>query len=161
MRKVMNMTNTSVQKNWQVGVKSLGGKILAKSCTLREENIHPMVKLAEVKPCLKIMISVKEMTFCNSVQMGEKGKYLQTKCMNSVRSCPTRWKNLRIKRLPSSTLTRTFGKLWYKNFLNVSHLVAPRNIRYMFRCTIVRSFQRANPAMLKKIIYVVSVIHRV
>ena len=30
-----------------------------------------------------------------------------------------------------------------------------------FRCTIVRSFQRANPAMLKKIIYVVSVIHRV
>ena len=31
----------------------------------------------------------------------------------------------------------------------------------MFRCTIVRSFQRANPAMLKKIIYVVSVIHRV
>ena len=32
---------------------------------------------------------------------------------------------------------------------------------YMFRCTIVRSFQRANPAMLKKNIYVVSVIHRV
>ena len=31
----------------------------------------------------------------------------------------------------------------------------------MFRCTIVRSFQRANPAMLKKNIYVVSVIHRV
>ena len=32
---------------------------------------------------------------------------------------------------------------------------------YKFRCTIVRSFQRANTAMLKKIIYVVSVIHRV
>ena len=32
---------------------------------------------------------------------------------------------------------------------------------HKFRCTIVRSFQRANPAMLKKIIYVVSVIHRV
>ena len=30
-----------------------------------------------------------------------------------------------------------------------------------FRCTIGRSFQRANPAMLKKIIYVVSVIHMV
>ena len=72
MRKVMNMTNTSVQKNWQVGVKSLGGKILAKSCTLREENLHPMVKLGEVKHCLKIMIRVKKWHFATLCKWAKK-----------------------------------------------------------------------------------------
>ena len=74
MRKVMNMTNTSVQKNWQVGVKSLGGKILAKSCTLREENLHPMVKLGEVKHCLKIMIRVKKNDILQLCANGRKRK---------------------------------------------------------------------------------------
>ena len=41
------------------------------------------------------------------------------------------WKNLRIKRLPCSTLTPSFRELWYKNFLNVSHFVAALNIRYI------------------------------
>ena len=40
-------------------------------------------------------------------------------------------KNFRIKRLPCSTLTPSFRKLWYKNFLNVSHFVAALNIRYI------------------------------
>ena len=41
------------------------------------------------------------------------------------------WKNFRIKRLPSSTLTPSFPKLWYKNFSNVSHFVAALNIRFI------------------------------
>ena len=50
--------------------------------------------------------------------------------------------------------------LWLDSLSLVLLSLAPLSL-YRFRCTIVHSFQRANPAMLKKIIYVVSVIHRV
>ena len=91
--------------------KKFGRQNIGKIMHFKGREPRPNGQTRRGKTLFENYDSCKKMTFCNSVQMGEKGKYLQTKCMNSVRSCPTRWKNLRIKRLPSSTLTRTFGKL--------------------------------------------------
>ena len=68
-----------------------------------------------------------------------------------VLTLPTTWTPSLGPFLTQSPLLQCYILGWWVSWIRF----------YKFRCTIVRSFQRANPAMLKKIIYVVSVIHRV